>query len=144
MFLPLTMYIICISSTAQKGRRTKSYNHFVGFNYSVLDDFSLINCRISISSNREKRGPQSTQRPLSDVHSIMMEKLAHSSEVGGCTPIPFHYIYHHVQSCGVPRPGTLQLRGQIYMLPLLLHYPYMFSVGRTYVLFLNRIPLKLV
>jgi hypothetical protein len=32
------------------------------------------------------------QRPLSGAHSIMMS---------GCTPTPFHYIYHQVQSCSV-------------------------------------------
>ncbi len=41
------------------------------------------------------------QLPLSGVHSIMMEKLAQPVEVGWCTPTPFHYFYHHVQSCGV-------------------------------------------
>jgi hypothetical protein len=52
-------------------------------------------------------GPQTIeyterQRPLSGVHSIMMEKLAQAGEGGGCTPFPFHYIYHHVQlSCAV-------------------------------------------
>jgi hypothetical protein len=39
------------------------------------------------------------QRPLSDVHSIMMEKLAQACEGGGCTPTPFHYSYQLVQSC---------------------------------------------
>jgi hypothetical protein len=38
---------------------------------------------------------------LSGVHSIMMEKLAQTGEGGGCTPTPFHHIYHHVQSCNV-------------------------------------------
>ncbi len=42
------------------------------------------------------------ERPLSGVHSIMMEKLAQPGEGGGgCTPTPFHYIYHHVLSCSV-------------------------------------------
>jgi hypothetical protein len=41
------------------------------------------------------------QRPLSGVHSIMMEKIAKAGEGGECTPTPFHYIYHHVQSCSV-------------------------------------------
>jgi hypothetical protein len=41
------------------------------------------------------------QRPFSCVHSIMMEKLGQASGGGGCTLTPFHYIYHHVQSCGV-------------------------------------------
>jgi hypothetical protein len=30
------------------------------------------------------------QRPLSGVHSIMMEKLGQAGEGGGCTPTPFH------------------------------------------------------
>ncbi len=30
-----------------------------------------------------------------------MEKLAQPGEGGGCTPTPFHYIYHHVQNCVV-------------------------------------------
>ncbi len=29
----------------------------------------------------------------------MMEKLAQAGRGRGCTPTPFHYIYHHVQSC---------------------------------------------
>jgi hypothetical protein len=49
--------------------------------------------------------PQYTewQRPLSGVHSIMMEKWAQAGEEGGGVHAhhPFHYIYHHVQSCGV-------------------------------------------
>jgi hypothetical protein len=39
--------------------------------------------------------------PLSGVQSIMMEKLAQPGEGGGCTPFPFHCVYHHVQSCSV-------------------------------------------
>jgi hypothetical protein len=35
------------------------------------------------------------QRLLSGVHSIMRVKLAQAGEGGGCTPTPFHYIYHH-------------------------------------------------
>jgi hypothetical protein len=49
-------------------------------------------------------GAQSTHRVAtadSGVHSIMMEKLAQAGEGRGCTPTPFHYIYHHVQSCSV-------------------------------------------
>ncbi len=44
------------------------------------------------------------QRPLSRVrvHSIMMEKFAQAVAAGGCTPTPFHPIYHYVQSCSVP------------------------------------------
>jgi hypothetical protein len=48
----------------------------------------------------------------------MIEKLAQAGEGGRCKPIPFHYIYHHVQSCGV---RSMQLRGQI-------HYPYFYSI----------------
>jgi hypothetical protein len=42
------------------------------------------------------------QRPLSGVRFIMMEKLAQSGDIWGCMarPNPFHYIYHHVRSCG--------------------------------------------
>ncbi len=35
------------------------------------------------------------QRLLSGVHSIMRVKLTQAGEGGGCTLIPFHYIYHH-------------------------------------------------
>ncbi len=41
----------------------------------------------------------------------MMEKSAQPGEGGGCTPIPFHYIYHHVGNCDV---NTLQVRGQMH------------------------------
>jgi hypothetical protein len=44
---------------------------------------------------------QSGNCRFSGVHSIMMEKLAQASEGEGCTPTPFHYIYHQVQSCSV-------------------------------------------
>ncbi len=45
------------------------------------------------------------QEPLSGVRYIpsMLEKLAQPGEGGGCTPTPFHSIYHHVQSCCVSR-----------------------------------------
>jgi hypothetical protein len=37
--------------------------------------------------------------PLAGVYSIMLEKLAQAGEEGGgCTPTPFHFIYHQVQS----------------------------------------------
>ncbi len=49
------------------------------------------------------------QRPLSGVHSKMMEKLAQAGGSVGCTPTPFHY--HPLKSCGVRSswedfPGT--------------------------------------
>jgi hypothetical protein len=69
------------------------------------------------------------QRPLFDGTFIMMEKLAQAGEGAGCTPAPFHSIYHHVQSCKC----MLQLRGQI-------HSPYfistlMYSVVSTELVF---------
>jgi hypothetical protein len=39
--------------------------------------------------------------PLSGVHSVMMEKLAQAGEGGESTPTPFHYSFHHIQSCSV-------------------------------------------
>ncbi len=43
------------------------------------------------------------------IHSIMMEKLAQAGEGRGCTPTPFHSIYHRTKlQC------TLQLRGHIH------------------------------
>ncbi len=41
------------------------------------------------------------QRPLSGMHSTMMEKFAQAGEGGGCRPTPCHYSYHQVQSCSV-------------------------------------------
>jgi hypothetical protein len=41
------------------------------------------------------------QQPLSGVHPIKMEILAHASDGGEAHPPPFQYIYHHVQSCSV-------------------------------------------
>jgi hypothetical protein len=38
---------------------------------------------------------------LSGVHSIMMVKSAQPGDGFGCTPSPFHSIYHHELSCGV-------------------------------------------
>ncbi len=40
------------------------------------------------------------QWPLSGVHSIMMVKSA-PCRGRGCTPSPFHSIYHHEKSCDV-------------------------------------------
>ncbi len=71
-------------------------------------------CAICANPRSWLSGSQSTvhtewQWPLSGVHSIMLEKLAQAGEGGGCTPTPFHYIYHHVAVY-----GTLQLRWQIH------------------------------
>jgi hypothetical protein len=35
----------------------------------------------------------------------MTEKLAQAGEGGGCTPTPFHYIYHHVYKVVVYVPA---------------------------------------
>jgi hypothetical protein len=35
------------------------------------------------------------KQSLSGVHSIMRVKIARAGDGGGCTPTPFHYIYHH-------------------------------------------------
>ncbi len=63
------------------------------------------------------------------VFSIMMEKFAPPGERGGCTPIPCHYSYHHVQSC---MQCTLQLRVQIHSpyssLPLCTVCPVLYNV----------------
>ncbi len=37
----------------------------------------------------------------SGVLSFMIEKLAQAGEGGVCTATPFHYIQHHIQSCGL-------------------------------------------
>jgi hypothetical protein len=58
----------------------------------------------------------------------MMVKLAQAGEGGGCTPTPFHFIYHLVQSCGVrsSREGR-------YTRPLFLLYTiYMYSVVQSH------------
>jgi hypothetical protein len=52
----------------------------------------------------------------------MMEKLAYAFECGECTPTPFNYIYHHVQSCCVPYAPAERAD----TLPLFLLYPYMY------------------
>jgi hypothetical protein len=60
--------------------------------------FSSLLYFYSQSTNTER------QRPISGVHSIMMEKLAQAGVGGGLhapLPILFLYIYHHVQRCGV-------------------------------------------
>jgi hypothetical protein len=56
----------------------------------------------------------------------MMEKLAQPGEGGGCTPTPLHYLYHHIQSCGVYAPAE-----RADALPLFLLYTYMYSVVQT-------------
>ncbi len=65
------------------------------------------------------------QRPLSGIHSIMMEKLAQSGERGGARPPPstiYAIMYKVVVYAPAERAETL---------PLFLLYPYMYSVGKT-------------
>ncbi len=67
------------------------------------------------------------QWPLFGVHSILMEKLAQAAWCGWrCTPIPFHYIYHHMQSCGI----CSSWEGR-YTTPISTLYPYLYSVVYT-------------
>jgi hypothetical protein len=62
------------------------------------------------------------QRPLSDVHSIMMVKSVQSNEgMGGARPPPFHTITSKVVMY------TLQLREQT--LPLFLLYPFICTLS---------------
>ncbi len=59
------------------------------------------------------------QRPLSGVHSIMMETFAQVGEGGSCTPTLFHYIYHHVQlSCALLSSWEGRYTPHISTLPL--------------------------
>ncbi len=58
------------------------------------------------------------QWPISGVHSIMMEKNSLAGEGGGCTPTPFHSIYHHVQSCSVHSSWEGRYTPPISSLPL--------------------------
>ncbi len=43
--------------------------------------------------------PTEWQWPLSGVHYMMVKSA--QPGVGGCNALPFHFIYHHEQSCGV-------------------------------------------
>ncbi len=53
------------------------------------------------AGNTHHRAHTEWQLPISGVHSVMMEKSTLAGEGGGCTPTPFHSLYHHVQSCSV-------------------------------------------
>jgi len=62
---------------------------------------------------------------LSGIHFSMMVKLAQGWWVGGWTPTPFHYIYHHVK---VAVYGPAERADTITLFHL---YPYMCSVVQT-------------
>ena len=64
-----------------------------------------------------------SQLPL----SVTMEKSAQPGEGEGCTPTPVHYIYHHVQRSGVRSSWEGRCTP-----PLVLFYPYMYSVTTTF------------
>ncbi len=52
-------------------------------------------CRAEVQIRASAESPTEHtewQRPFSGVHSIMMEKLAHDGEGGGCTPTPIFTI----------------------------------------------------
>ncbi len=57
---------------------------------------------------------------LAYVHSIMMEKSTLPGDGGGCTPTPFHCIYHHIQSCSVRSSWEGRYTPPISTLPLYL------------------------
>jgi hypothetical protein len=62
--------------------------------------------RKSASVTHLRLQPQSTHRvamaTFPGLHTtIMRVKSAQPGVVGGCTPSPFHSIYHHEQRCGV-------------------------------------------
>ncbi len=78
--------------------KNKSSSHFTSTQIvlAFLSSFLLLICFGKIP-----RVHTEWQRPLSGVHSIMMEKLAPPGEGEGCTSTPFHCIYHNIQSCGV-------------------------------------------
>ena len=42
-----------------------------------------------------RRNIHRVHRVATGVHSIMRVKFAQAGVSGGCTPTPFHYIYHH-------------------------------------------------
>ncbi len=59
------------------------------------------------------------QRPLSGVHSIMMEKLAQAGEDRGVHAHPLSLYHHHVQSCGVCSSWEGRCTPTISTLPLM-------------------------
>ncbi len=61
----------------------------------LIDDFRLYLINCSGLENTEWQGP------LSGVHSVMRVNSARAGEGVGCSCTPFHYIYRHVQSCGM-------------------------------------------
>jgi hypothetical protein len=53
-----------------------------------VDSTVIINLNVKSTDAIAHRVHTEGHRPLSGVHSIMMEKLTHAGEGGGCTPTP--------------------------------------------------------
>ncbi len=73
-----------------------------------------------------------------------LENLAQPGEGGRRTPIPFHYIYHHVQGCGVryswegrytPPPYFYTTPICTMWIPSFRLYPHMYSVLQIFPIF---------
>jgi hypothetical protein len=69
------------------------------------------------------------QRPLSGIHSIMMEKSARAGGGGGCMPTPFHYVYYNVKSCGARSSWEGRYTPPISSLPLYVLYSLNLCLG---------------
>ncbi len=82
----------------------KAYGSKISLKKSLIKYILILVYLLPLSKNtlNDLSVPHTESQPtLSGVHTVMMEKLAQAGEGGGCTPIPFHYIYHHIQSCSV-------------------------------------------
>jgi hypothetical protein len=91
----LPLYVLCGTDCLRKGKKSDpSFHSWEELVTSYLQGIRAV-------WGQTHRVHTEWQWPLSGVYSIMMEKSAHPGESGGCTPTPFHYIYHHAQSCGV-------------------------------------------
>ncbi len=133
----LLFNLMSYSRTQRPGLRI--WNRMARFKKSVFTRRTLNHIVLKLTDGTANMAAASGQNhrvhtewllPLSGLHSIMMEKLAQPGEGGGggCTPTPFHSIYHHVQSCGV----HFQLRGQIQRYTeYFLLCPCMYSVVET-------------
>jgi hypothetical protein len=99
---------------------------------------TLFSWKLNFSARSCYRVHTEWQWPLFDVHFIMMAKSAQPGGGEGCTPSPFHSIYHHEQGC-VCAPAE---RADV--LPLFLLYPYMYSVVAAFlaILLLNNCTLN--
>jgi hypothetical protein len=112
-------YIISCLCKSQFEGRSKIKNFFCGFQM----------CTVLPTEYTEWK------RPLSSVHSILMEKSAQAGQGGGCTPTPLSpYLPLRTKFCSI-RPSW---EGRYRYTPLFLLYPYMYSVISP----VHRIPLE--